>query len=207
MDRLDRPRGGVMIVIKKRLNHSLLPSLNTKLIECVGVQLITDINEKIDFFSIYLPGGATNDDINTHYENDLTKIIRRSNSFFALGDLNSRNRFWNCIRANQGKILYETYLKNNITILYPSSPTYFPPDRRRKPSTIDLALTNGLHETSSLECLQLTSDHNPVKFTIKLSGNITYSNNNLVRLYRAGNWKKYRYFIDREFSEENCNTQ
>ncbi len=54
MDRLDRPRGGVMIVIKKRLNHSLLPSLNTKLIECVGVQLITDINEKIYFFSIYL---------------------------------------------------------------------------------------------------------------------------------------------------------
>ena len=39
LDRVDRPKGGVAIIVKRNLKHQLQPSYNTKLIECIGIKV------------------------------------------------------------------------------------------------------------------------------------------------------------------------
>jgi exonuclease III len=115
-DREDRPKGGVLIIIRNRIKHALLPSLDTKLLECIGIQIELNDNSKLQIFSIYLPGGAKNCEINNHFKNDLRKITRRHTSFFAMGDFNCKHRFWNCDRANHGcnmtKLFYCLYFSH-----------------------------------------------------------------------------------------------
>jgi exonuclease III len=54
LDREDRPRGGVMIVIKKLIKHAILPSLHMSLIECLELYIETINGSKIEIFSVYL---------------------------------------------------------------------------------------------------------------------------------------------------------
>jgi hypothetical protein len=93
---------------------------------------------------VYLPGGASNSNINSHLKSDI-KILTKNKNVFIYEDWNTRHRLWNCSRANRaGTIIYLN--SNNMIIHHPSSHTYFPSDRNKNPSTIDLSITN-----SSLE--------------------------------------------------------
>jgi hypothetical protein len=83
-DREDRPKGRVLIIIRNRIKHALLPSLDTKLLECIGIQIELSDNAKLHIFSIYLPGFSKNREINDHFKNDLRKITRRHTRNFAL---------------------------------------------------------------------------------------------------------------------------
>ncbi len=185
-----------MILVRRNLKHNQLSKINTNLLECVGVQIQNNSNSSIDIFSIYLPGGATNDAIRKHYINDVRKIVKRRASYFAMGDWNSKHRFWNCNRANlQGTLLYNEYCINNFLIRHPNSHTHHPVDRNKIPSTIDLCLTNGLHRISNPECLQLNSDHNPVLFEIFVSDSVWKNELNLIPSFRNANWDKYKSII------------
>jgi endonuclease/exonuclease/phosphatase family metal-dependent hydrolase len=170
LDREERAKGGVLIIIRNRIKHSLLPSLNTNLMECIGVQIELSDNSKLQIFSIYLPGGARTQEINGHFLNDIKKITRRRISYFAMGDFNSRNRYWNCSRANQaGSLLYGEFLSSNFLIMHPPTPTHFPHNNRSLPSTIDFALTNGLHNNTEPSTVSMNSDHCAVEFQILLN--------------------------------------
>lgn len=206
--RLDRDLqqrgGGVLLAVKKSIKHSILPSLNTKILECLGVSVLSKNKSKIDIFSVYLPGGASTSDINSHFANDLSKIVNNRNSFFAPGDYNSKHRHWNCSRANTaGKILYNELCKSRFLILHPPDPTHIPADSKKIPSTIDIVLTNGLHSTSQLDNLQLNSDHNPVFFQIKLSESLVKNDTLYHRSFKNADWDKYREIITYSLNVDN----
>lgn len=63
-DRLTRG-GGVAIIVKKNVKHSLLPSIGTKVIETISISIPNDISEII-LIAAYFPGKrVTNDVLNS----------------------------------------------------------------------------------------------------------------------------------------------
>ena len=103
LDRNDNPRGGVAIIIRKSLQYELLPNLNTKIFEAIGIEIKTINNTKIKIISTYLPGGTSNHQINLHFANDIRKMTNWINNYFIFV-----HRLWNCSRANRaGTILYD----------------------------------------------------------------------------------------------------
>jgi hypothetical protein len=54
MDRLDREKGGVAIVINRKLQHKPLPAVKVNLLEAIGVKVFTE-GSSINFYSVYLP--------------------------------------------------------------------------------------------------------------------------------------------------------
>ena len=67
LDRTDRPKGGVAIIIKNSIKHQLLPHPQTKLFECIGLEIFTENGPTIQIYSAYLPGGSGHASINSHY--------------------------------------------------------------------------------------------------------------------------------------------
>ncbi len=204
LDRLDKPKGGIMIMVKKSINHKCLPNLNTKLLEVMGIELKTRENSKIQIFCVYLPRGATSSSITEFYKNDLRKITQRNCSFFAFGDYNSKNRFWNCSRANPaGNILYRELCDNNFIILHPPEPTHYPENSVISSSIIDLVLTNGLHNASEPKCIPMNSDHNAIETEIQIGRMLKNENPNLIPNFKLANWEKYRAIINNKINVDN----
>lgn len=195
--------GGVMIIVKKTIQHVMLPSLNTKILETLGIQ-IKCRNSVLDVYSVYLPGGASTNDINRFYLNDIRKITNNRNCFFAPGDYNSKHRHWGCTRSNvAGRILYNEFCNNNFLILHPFEPTHVPADPRKSPSMIDIVLTNGLYAASELENFKLNSDHDPVYFEIKITDELIKNDVLYHRSYKNADWDRFRLLISQNLSTAN----
>lgn len=195
-DRTDRDKGGVAIMIRRNIRHNLLPHPQTKLFECIGVEVLLENGSKIHITSVYMPGGSPHAPIITHYQNDIQKLTSTNASYFICGDFNSRHGHWNCGRANQaGNILYNEYCARNFLIKFPNSPTRFPHGPQGTPSTIDLVLTNGRHTTSDFECFTMTSDHVAVMFSINMNGGIEHNEERFALDYQNADWDRYRALI------------
>lgn len=207
VDRVDRTGGGVAIVVRKTLKHTLLPVINTKYIENIGVDVHFANNRKISFFSVYFPGRSRNSLRGEHFKSDILKMININGPYLIGGDFNCRHRKWGCVRANTwGNILENINATHGIEIMFPNSPTYYPSDRRKSPSTIDFYLTN----TSTLfsqpiVCNDLSSDHLPVK-----CGVLESPSTNTRIFYDLGkaNWSRYRNQIKNRLrhSDKNLDT-
>jgi len=212
LDRADRAKGGVAIIVNKTIKHSLQPSLDLDIIESIGIEINLQNGSKVTIYSIYLPGSTSHQDITSKYANDIKKLINIRGSYFLCGDLNSKHRFWNCARANPaGNILYNLYCNNNFIIESPNEHTYLPSDANRRQSTIDLILTNGLHQSSKPECTTLLSDHAAIKFSIETSEPPVTCNSRIQYDYSQANWEKYRGLIHHNvgsmhFNLDNINT-
>jgi hypothetical protein len=87
--------------------------------------------------------------------------------------------------------------------LYPSTPTFFPNDTNKNPSTIDLVLTNGMHSYSDLTTVSMDSDHCAVKLDIILNKRILMENPSLVPSFKNANWEKYRDILNQKLSRPN----
>ena len=147
-DRDDNIRkGGVLIIVRKSVPHQLLSNIQCSLVENIGIEIATT-NSKIQFISCYLPGGSNNQQIRNLFLNDLRQLTHRGNfrhcpNYYALGDFNSKHRFWGCHRANlAGNILYNEFNQSNFDIIYPLDHSYHPSDANRSSSTPDIGLTN-----------------------------------------------------------------
>ena len=148
LDRIDAKCGGVAIVILKTISHKLLPNFTTTIIESIGIEIETTTSP-IKLISAYYPG--TNETTNTRawFKNDISALTNSSGSYFICGDFNARHRFWNCARRNnRGTDLYEAMSNGRFIVMYPPYPTHHPTQRRCQPSTIDIILTNGIHDMS-----------------------------------------------------------
>ena len=142
-------------------------------------------------FAIYLPGGSTNNNINRHFSTDIRKLTNRRISYFICGDFNAKRRFWNCNRANRtGTLLYDVYNRSNFASIHPPTSTHFPTDPQKTPSTIDLVLTNGIHEYCHLTCNSLSSDHNAVEFSVHYIGVDKVEELIGRNFYFSGIWKR-----------------
>jgi len=209
LDRVDRPKGGVAIIVKRNLKHQLQPSYNTKLMECIGIKVFINDTASCHILSVYLPGGSSGMEIDQHLRDDINKITNLRGNYYICGDFNAKHREWNCNVANKaGKILQE--MSGQFMIYFPDSPTYYPEDRNKAESTIDLMLSNSNLETSELKCTEAMSDHCAVHFQIKTS-KIDRTENTVYKYdYRNANWKKFKAFITRRIEdnigEQSCNT-
>lgn len=196
LDRIDRPKGGVAIIIKRNLKHELQPSYDTKLLECIGVKVFINDAVSCHVLSIYLPGGTKGREIDEHLREDIDKITNIRGNYYICGDFNAKHREWNCNTANKaGKILQD--MSGDFIINYPDSPTYYPEDPNKSESTIDLMLSNSNLETTELLCTEPISDHCAVYFQIKTT-NINRSKDPRYKYdYSCANWKRYRALITR----------
>lgn len=84
--------------------------------------------------------------------------------------------------------------RRNFVIHHPPSPTYFPPQARApNPSTIDIVLINNLpHITGINSIATLSSDHNPIEFSINLSAIKTIQTK--LR-FDLANWNIFQKYI------------
>lgn len=197
LDRLDRSGGGIAIIVRKTIQHKLLPSIKTKIIESLGIEIATNATP-IKLLSVYFPGTDLSRSALTQFKNDISLLTRLSGSFFICGDLNAKHRLWNCVRRNAvGKILYDTTETSNFVIQHPSSPTHFPSQRRCQPSTIDLTLTNRLHDMTQPETIHdyPPSDHAAVIFNIVNIQSHSRPTYNIYK-YSRTNWHAYRNFLN-----------
>lgn len=204
LDRNDSPRGGVAIIVRKSFQYEVLPNINTIFFETIGIEIKTTNNTKIKIMSTYLPGGTPNHLINLHFANDISKMTIWSNSWFIFGDFNAKHRLWNCSRANRaGTILYNELCNWNFIISYPPTPTHIPSDATKVPSTIDIFITNGLHDHETPYCEPLSSDQNAVITQINLRDCLSMKQKYLKPSFRDAKWDKYRGIIHFNINEAN----
>lgn len=132
-DRMEQEHGGVAIAVRRNIVHTLLPSFNTSVIESIGVSVSTPTGN-ITFVSAYYTGTKSSSMLPT-FKNDINTLTSIKNSYFVCGDLNSRHRFWNCLRANSsGNLLHNEMLRKLFFIHHPPTPSNFPPQTRSSPS-------------------------------------------------------------------------
>lgn len=200
LDRTDDTRGGgVAILIHKNIKYELLSDMNLRYIECIGIELLIDNQNKIQIFSVYVPGTENTRLLENYFINDLRKITSRRHCYFACGDFNARHRSWNCFRANKaGNLLHQESQLRDFVVLHPDTPTYYPEDPSRLPSTIDLALSNGSYQYSDLLGEYIGSDHHGVTFDIFIDKPTLQGNNQKVRAYRDANWHLFQTYVNRK---------
>jgi hypothetical protein len=106
---MDRPGGGVAILIHKSLQFSPLSLPHLETIEVVGVSIAlrNNRNKLIDILSVYIPNG------NSCSEEELTSLTTGRNNFIIGGDFKGHHGRWetSCNLPNQsGRALASIYL-------------------------------------------------------------------------------------------------
>lgn len=205
LDREEGRGGGVAILIRKELEHQLLPDLGLTAIEAIGISIKVN-GRDLSIFSVYFPGARRTAAL-SNFRGDIRRLTAVGSSYLICGDLNSRHRSWNCMRANRaGKVLFEENCAGNFMINYPHSPTYYPENSNSTPSTIDLMLTNGLCSISNLEVHNdLSSDHRPVTFSVGASS-VDYVSENLVPCFNRADWIQFKNYLHDNISLDNLSS-
>lgn len=200
-DRRDEEHGGVAIVIQRNIKHKLLESINTKVIESIPISIETQTGP-ITIVGAYFSNSKRDPMTYNLFQQDIQKLTAFKGSFIISGDLNSRHRFWNCFRGNKpGTILFNEMSNKNFNILYPHSPTYFPTQARYvHPSTIDIIISNGLHDISNIiTSNELFSDHLPIEFNVTTSIVIHKTNYSCFN-YSNANWYGFRSYLNKKIN-------
>ena len=155
----DARGGGVAIIIKNCLPHSLLPRLNTA-IEQVSVKL---------WNGAVIAGCYAPPSVN-RTNNDLDAIFAQANKTLAMGDFNARHISWkNIINNRNGRTLYEYITTRNIQLLGTPTPTFLHSITQTS-SYIDIALNKNIPNLHDLHVQNdLSSDHNPTYLIWKTS--------------------------------------
>ena len=194
MDRDDRPMGGLIIMVKNIIKFDIIPNLNTKLIEALGINIYTNSLTPITLINAYLPGGSKHKDIINYFDSDIKLITNFNNPFFVFGDLNSKHKQWTHTINKAGSILYDLQFTSGFFVVHSDENTYRPISKNVKPSKIDLILTNNTLEYDLPTVIyDFNSDHIPVEF-------IFYSQlvsmlNKSPKNYTKANWNKFRNII------------
>ena len=181
--------GGVLIAIRRGIKFSQL-SLRTKTIEAIGIE-IHHGTQPIHILAAYFPGSHRSVSWSM-FRKDITSLTRRDVPFFVCGDFNARHRQWNCTKANKaGSILAAKAAASNFFIHAPPTFTYYPRGGRR-PSTLDLVLSNNMVDMSSLSAMnELSSDHLPVCFKVDVSVPFDHAIPT-TKCYARANWQLFQ---------------
>lgn len=197
-DRVGQSGGGVAILVRKSVKFTALPHIGTEVIENIGIEINVRDNVNLKIYSIYFPGGQNNSLLRRKFKQDIRKLFNTEDKFLIGGDLNSRHRYWNCLRANSwGNILHDSTSIFPVTISYSNTPTYIPASSRQNPSTLDLVISNIPEYLSNPYTLtDLTSDHLPVLFTLSTTAPLV---ENLVYYFNRADWKKFKHILINSF--------
>lgn len=191
--------GGLLIIARDVHRIREIDCGRTTLLEYIAI--VIDDDKRPIILNTYLPGGACRSDVKAYLKNDLNTLMNFSNSqpIIMLGDLNAKHKLWrNTINNAAGKILLDFVELRGHTIAFPPDPTYVPMTDKKKPSTIDLLITNGLIENSRPYVKKIfTSDHVPVFTTLHFDSRIPRRQMK-VRDYGRANWKEFRINLNRD---------
>uniref|UniRef100_A0A2M4CXW8 Putative reverse transcriptase n=1 Tax=Anopheles darlingi TaxID=43151 RepID=A0A2M4CXW8_ANODA len=195
--RLDRSvgqKGGVALFIKANIKHTLMKNFKLKVIEAIGITVPTD-KGPVSIVSAYHP--AANKDMSA-FSVDMGRLTRLGNSYFVCGDFNARHRLWNCASNNAaGNVLFGKLQSGLFSIHHPDTPTYYPSDPNRAPSTLDLVISNNQNDITDIwSKSELSSDHVPFLFEIQ-NAQPTINPNKFYFNYKMANWDTYRNSINK----------
>lgn len=68
------------------------------------------------------------------------------------------------------------------------------------PSTIDITLTNALHDTTDLETHVSNSNHNIITYSIFADTKVGPNSIKMIPLFKKADWLKYKYILHRKFN-------
>ncbi|GFS77693.1 putative RNA-directed DNA polymerase from transposon X-element, partial [Nephila pilipes] len=118
---------------------------------------------------------------------DLQNLFSNRRNCLAIGDLNAKHTTWNPSGSNTpGRALYRYATHHNLQINAPEQATR--QTHRPNNSIIDICVSKGLYSITSESVPALSSDHNPVFFTVEVD-NLTSQTLNTVKIT---NWKSFQ---------------
>lgn len=186
------PHGGVCILIRKGIKHSLVNSIRTLSIENVFIK-IPFRNSFLLLGSIYSPPSVSID----NFKSDFIKLFTTSFPTIIAGDINAKHQYWNNSKTDsKGRELLQLANHHLFEIHIPSEPTLIP--AIGKPSTVDLAFSKNLHCISNLLTVNdLSSDHLPVKFEVNSEFPSKFDK---IFDFPKADWQKFRSIISEKLS-------
>lgn len=102
--------GGVAILIKKKIDHSVITIPQTNQLELIAVKLTLERSNLLNVITAYKPPK------NQIKLNELKQILHSTEPTILIGDLNSKHTHWGCkVNTPNGKRLYIIKLPNYST--------------------------------------------------------------------------------------------
>ena len=187
--RTDRTRraGGVAILVKNTLAHTLLPQTASH-IEHVSIKL----SNGVVIASCYSPPTKTITNA------DLDALVSQAPRVMALGDFNAKHTTWKNHKNNKnGETVFEYATNNAIQILGTPTPTFHHTrfTDRQGHSYIDLIINKNVTNLQDPQTLtELSSDHNPV--VINWPTNMEPEPGPTTWLLGNVDWKRFKKELD-----------
>lgn len=192
-DRTCSRGGGVALLVLRNLQHKLLPIIKTTTIENLSVEVIIN-NKKFVIITAYSPRYTAN------FSNDIIELTATNEDYILLGDLNAKHSAWNCpVNNTSGTILNNLQQRCNFFVFSPDKYTLYPHQRNRKPSTVDIALSNSsLNLSLSTLDYEIPSDHLPILCSLNCS---SYKTTDIGHFnYKFANWRKFKDIINQNLT-------
>lgn len=179
--------GGVAIFIRNTVPYRAVKICDSVTLECICIKLVSDI---------YLVA-AYNNPRNEFTSREIHKLLNIGRKVILFGDLNARNKIWNChVENRRGKILLNYVQNNNCSLMYPNEPTLYP-DNGSTPTTIDIGINKNVHSLTDIKVAhELSSDHLPVLFSLNDQHKIV--KNRLIYDYDKTDWPNFRSILNKE---------
>lgn len=192
-DRTHARGGGVALLVRRSLQHKLLPLTKTTIIENLSIEIL--INQRRTIISTAYSPRYT-----AHFSNDIMALISSNKEFILLGDLNAKHTSWNCPQNNISGIALNNLQQNHNFFVYcPNSHTLYPHQRNRSSSTVDIALSNSsMNIKLNTLGYEIPSDHRPILCSIECS---SFKTVNLSHYsYKHANWRSFQNLINNSIS-------
>ena len=193
-----RASGGVSILVRKDIpQHQITIDSDLQVIAVKAT-----LHKPVNICSIYIP---PHDSIN---ETTLTKLIDQiPKPHLLLGDLNSHNTIWGCLKTNKkGRDLEKVINSNNLCILNNKSPTYLNPSTGSY-SAIDVSLSD---PSSYMDYVWKVhndpcgSDHFPI--ILEISQPIHENNRPSCWKTNKANWQEFKTLCNSKLIQNLDNT-
>ncbi|XP_050338511.1 RNA-directed DNA polymerase from mobile element jockey isoform X3 [Bactrocera neohumeralis] len=194
-----KAHGGTAVLVRKRLNHHTSESYATAQLQATTITIKNRCGD-LNLTAIYCPPRFKITDI--QFKDFFGTLGHR---FIAGGDYNAKHTYWGSRLINpKGRQLYHTIINrhNNLDIISPGKPTYWPSDRKKIPDLIDFAVIKNIDKSliTADTSTDLSSDHSPV--LIKLCEQPIFVNPKVGLTSYKTNWLKYKKYVSSHINVE-----
>ena len=178
-------QSGSVILVKKNINHSIIPNLSPS---SIAVQISTSIGPVI-FFTTYIPPRIKS--INSL---DIQKLISKNVPLLMAGDFNANHPYFghkNRVINHRGELLHHICQQYKLDFLGPDFYTFQSGNRKGKP---DLVLGNNLLRIFNKYISQgphVGSDHVPIQIELDIKPILINANEQNFD-YSKANWDQFK---------------
>ncbi len=189
--------GGVSLLIKNNLEFEVIQVDTTNSQEVVGIK-INSANEEIHIISWYIPEQTLSKDL-------IENLVKDKKNVLLMGDLNARTVQYNETTNNNGTVLDEYMINENMVYLNSNKDhTYYKFNSVTNVETksvldyfiSNVELGNKCKNYSTLKFEILDSDHIPIYIELETEKPIKQIIENAKRNYKKTDWKSFRQHND-----------